>query len=79
MIHQLGRPARWALVSVSRTDPRSSFSSRPLCRGPSRTSGGIQSRSRSWITGRRQSGVISSVASVIGSLKRRLPALPGFK
>ncbi len=51
----------------------------PLCRRPSRTSGGIQSRSRSWITGRRQSGVISSVASVIGSLKRRLPALPGFK
>jgi hypothetical protein len=54
-------------------------SHRPFCRGPSRTSGGIQSRSRSWITGRRQSGVISSVASVIGSLKRRLPALPGFK
>ena len=35
--------------------------------------------SKSWITGRSSHGPISSVASVIGSLKRRGPALPGFR
>lgn len=34
---------------------------------------------RSWISGRMPSGVSSSVANVIGSLKRRGPALPGFQ
>lgn len=35
--------------------------------------------SRSWMIGFRPSGVISRRASVIGSLKRRRPALPGFR
>jgi hypothetical protein len=34
---------------------------------------------RSWISGRRLSGVTSIVASVMGSPKRRRPALPGFR
>ena len=35
--------------------------------------------SRSWMIGFRPSGAISRRASVIGSLKRRRPALPGFR
>jgi hypothetical protein len=34
---------------------------------------------RSWMTGSMPCGVISRVARVIGNLKRRRPALPGFK
>ncbi|MCW2221054.1 hypothetical protein M2232_004586 [Bradyrhizobium japonicum] len=33
---------------------------------------------RSWMIGFSPSGVTSRLASVIGSLKRRRPALPGF-
>lgn len=39
----------------------------------------VQPLPRSWISGRMPSGVTSSVASVIGSLNRRRPALPGLR
>ena len=47
---------------------------------PNWTNGGAAYQtSRSWMIGFRPSGVISRRASVIGSLKRRRPALPGFR
>src|ERR1700730_12249770 len=39
----------------------------------------VHTSPRSWISGRRLSGVTSIVASVLGSPKRRRPALPGFR
>jgi hypothetical protein len=39
----------------------------------------VQPSPRLWIIGRNFSGVMSRVASVIGNLKRRRPALPGFR
>jgi hypothetical protein len=67
----LALPMDAACGSVAETAPKAL---------PDWTCGGAAyPTSRSWMIGFRPSGAISRRASVIGSLKRRRPALPGFR